>query len=48
MHSPLANSCILSNLTMLYIMEPNVLPFIGFGARHDVINDIMHYIIGIE
>ena len=23
---------------MLYIMEPNALPYIGFGASHDIID----------
>ena len=36
------------NLAMLYIMEPDVPPLIGFGASHDVIDDITHDIIGIE
>ena len=36
------------NLAMLYIMEPNAPTFIGFGASHDVIDDIMHDILGIE
>ena len=33
---------------MLYIMEPNALPFKGFGASYDVIDDVMHDIIVIK
>ena len=36
------------NLAMLYIMEPNTLLYIDFGASHDIIDDFMHDIIGIK
>ena len=36
------------NLAMLYIMEPNILTYIDLGASCDVIDVIMHNIIGIE
>ena len=39
---------VLGNLVVLYIMEPNAPPYIGFGTSHDVIDDIMHDIIGIK
>ena len=38
----------LSNLAMLYIIEPNAPPYIGFGASHDVTDDVTHDIIGIK
>ena len=36
------------NLAMLYIMEPNALPYTDLGAICYVIDDIMSDIIGIE